>query len=350
MTEPPVLAPMLAVGADAPRDLSGHLLEPKWDGVRVIVTVHDGAVRLTSRNGRDVTSHYPELAGLAGALGGRSAVLDGEVVTFDDAGRPSFQQLQRRMHVRAPVADLVAAVPVQAMLFDLLWLDGELLIGLPQRERRRRLEALALDGPSWHTTPLLPPAPIDELLRACDKVGMEGYVVKRADAPYHPGRRSAAWVKLKCVQRRELVVGGWISGHKGRAGSIGSLAVGIHGLDRATGGSDGRLRYVGQVGSGLTQDWIRQLTTVFDRMATDDSPFEERLLNVHFVQPVLVAEVAYNQITEGGTLRQPSLQGFRTDIDPAQVVADEALQVAFDGRTPGLRIRVRAGPYTTRTW
>ena len=331
---------MLAATTPPPRDLTGHLLEPKWDGVRVIVTVQEGAVCLTSRNGNDVTSHYPELAGLARSLGDRPAVLDGEVVTFDPRGRPSFQLLQRRMHVQRPSPELVSRVPVELMLFDVLWLDGELLTARPQRERRAVLEGLALDGPAWHTTPLLPAAPIDELLRACGEIGMEGYVIKRADAPYLPGRRTSSWVKLKCISRRELVVGGWAPGKKGRTGSIGSLAVGLHGLDRATGGSDGRLHYLGLVGSGLSEDWIRQLTAVFARTARGTSPFAEELVgNLRFVEPVLVAEVAYSQVTEGGTLRQPSLQGFRTDVDPGDVVADEELQTVFDGRPARLKVR-----------
>lgn len=339
--EPPVIAPMLATGAALPRDLTGYLLEPKWDGVRLIVTVHDGTVRLVTRNARDVSSHYPELAALAGALDGRSAVLDGEVVTFDDRGCTSFQKLQQRMHVAKPSPDLMAAVPVELMFFDLLWLDGELLTGLVQRERRRRLEQLPLEGRWWHLTPLLPPAPVDELLRACDDVGLEGYMIKRGDATYLPGRRSSAWAKLKCIQRREVVVGGWVEGQGGRTGSIGSLAVGLHGLDRQTGGSDGSaLRYVGTVGSGLTEDWIRQLTTVAERLATGESPFHEQVVGVHFVEPRLVAEVAYTQVTDGGTLRHPTLQGFRTDLDPHQVVADEALQDVFDRRPPRVRIRV----------
>ena len=339
--EPPVIVPMLATGTAAPRDLTGYLLEPKWDGVRLIVTVHDGAVRLVTRNSRDVTSHYPELSGLATALDGRSAVLDGEVVTFDERGSTSFQKLQQRMHVANPAPDLRSAVPVELMLFDLLWLDGELLTGLPQRERRRRLEELAPEGPHWHLTPLLPLAPVAELLRACDEVGLEGYVIKRADATYLPGRRSSAWAKLKCIQRRELVVGGWIPGQGGRTGTIGSLAVGIHGLDRGRGQSDGgALRFMGAVGSGLTDDWIRQLTTVAERLGTDDSPFAEQVVGVHFLAPRLVAEVAYTLITDSGTLRHPTLQGFRTDLDPDGVVADEALQDAFDRRPTTLRIRV----------
>lgn len=331
---------MLASSGPLPRDLTGHLLEPKWDGVRLVLTVHEGRVTMVTRNRRDVSSHYPELAGLADALSGRSAVLDAEVVTFDEKGATSFQKLQQRMHVAAPAPDLMAAVPVLAMVFDLLWMDGELLTGLPQYERRRRLEELPLDGPCWRVTPLLPHAPVDTLLQACSELGMEGYVVKRADATYLSGKRSSAWIKLKCIQRRELVVGGWASGQGSRTGSIGSLAVGLYGLDRTTGDSDGRLRFVGMAGSGLTQDWIRQLTTVAERLGSDENPFAENLVGVHFLVPRLVVEVAYSQVTEGATLRHPRIQGFRTDLDPAGVVADDELQEAFDRRPPRLRIRV----------
>lgn len=331
---------MLAGGSGAPRDVEGWLVEPKWDGVRAILTVHDGALHIASRNGRSVTSHYPELAPLAGALAGHEAVLDGEVVAFDERGATNFQRLQSRMHVADPSNELRAEVPVVAMLFDLLWLDGEPLTALPQAERRNRLEALDIDGPSWHRTPLLPPAPADELLSLCAKVGLEGCMLKRADAPYLPGRRSPAWSKLKCVRRQELVVGGWVPGSGGRSGSIGSLAVGIHGLDPATGGSDGRLRFVGTVGSGLTEDWIRQLKVVAERLGVDENPFVERLVGVHFLEPRLVAEVGYSHFTDAGTLRHPTLQGFRTDVDPAAVVADEELQAALDRRPAGVRIRV----------
>ena len=340
MSQPPTLAPMLAAGVPPPRDLDGWLLEPKWDGVRTMVTVHSGRTQLTSRRGNDVTSHYPEVCAVAEALGPRSAVLDGEVVTFDDAGRTSFQRLQRRMHVRDPSPELLRAVPVALMVFDVVWLDGQLLVTRPQRERRELLEGLALDGPAWHTSPLLPVAPVDELLRACQEVGMEGYVSKRADAIYLPGRRSTSWIKVKCIRRREFVVGGWAPGRGGRQGSIGSLAVGCYGHDPATGSGTGRLHYVGQVGSGLSEATIAQLSAVFSRTAVVDSPFAEELVgDLSFVQPVLVAEVAYTEVTEGGTLRQPSLQGFRTDLDPLQVLADEELQSAFDHRPTRLKIR-----------
>jgi bifunctional non-homologous end joining protein LigD len=332
---------MLASSLPPPPTFDGWFIEPKWDGVRAVVTVHDGQVTVASRLGNDVTGGYPELAGLAAALGGRAAVLDGEIVAFDErTGRPSFQRLQRRMHVRSPGAALRREVPVQLLLFDVLWLDGELVAERPQTERRKVLEGLALDGPWWHTSPLVPPASPEDLLAACRQTGMEGYVAKRADAVYLPGRRSSAWIKVKCIKRREFVVGGWSEGHGGRSGSIGSLALGAWGLDRATGGSTGRLHYVGLAGSGLSQDLIRQLTEVFAKTARDTSPFAEKLVGqLHFVEPLLVAEVAYNEITESGTLRQPSLQGFRTDLRADEVLADDDLQSILDRRDPEVRIR-----------
>lgn len=332
---------MLATTTSLPPTFDGWFIEPKWDGVRAVVTVHDGRVTVASRLGNDVTGGYPELAGLAAALAGRSAVLDGEIVAFDErTGRPSFQRLQRRMHVRQPGAQLRRDVPIQLLLFDVLWLDGELIAERPQAERRKVLEELALDGPCWHTSPLIPPAPADELLDACRRIGMEGYVAKRADAVYVPGRRSSAWIKVKCVKRREFVVGGWSEGQGGRSGSIGSLAVGCWGLEPATGGSTGRLHYVGLVGSGLSGDMIRQLTAVFERTARPDSPFAEKLIGkLHYVEPLLIVEVAFNEITESATLRQPSLQGFRSDLNPNEVLADPDLQVVIDQRP--LQVRVR---------
>ena len=332
---------MLATTSSLPATFDGWFIEPKWDGVRAVVTVHEGTVTIASRLGNDVTGGYPELAGLADALGGRSAVLDGEIVAFDErTGRPSFQRLQRRMHVRSPGAQLRREVPIQLLLFDVLWLDGDLIAERPQAERRKVLEALALEGPCWHTSPLIPPAPADELLAACRQIGMEGYVAKRADAPYVPGRRSPAWIKVKCVKRREFVVGGWSEGQGGRSGSIGSLAVGCWGLDPESGGSTGRLHYVGLVGSGLSGEMIRQLTAIFERTARDVSPFAEKLIGkLHFVEPLLIVEVAFNEITESATLRQPSLQGFRSDLNPNEVLADADLQVVIDQRPTQVRVR-----------
>ncbi len=320
--EPPVLAPMLAGSAGMPENAAGWLFEPKWDGVRSIARVWPGHVTLSSRLGNDVTAAYPELAFLGAALGDHAAVLDGEIVAFDDRGRPSFERLQRRMHARDPGRPLMAAVPVLYVIFDLLWLDGRLLTDEPLVERRRRMDALALKGANWQTSPLLPDVPHDELLEVCRQVGFEGYVAKQASSVYLVGKRSKAWTKVKCVRRREFVVGGWSEGDGGRAGQIGSLAVGW--VDPDVPSPEGHpfaLRYAGQVGSGLNDLLLRHLGTAFERLASVTGPFvtPPPVPKLHFVRPEVVVEVAYSVVTSVGVLRQPSLKGLRDDVEPKDV-------------------------------
>lgn len=314
---------MLTGATGIPVDTEGWSFEPKWDGVRAMARVWSGQVSLASRLGNDITGGYPELSQLGPALGDRAAVLDGEIVAFDERGRPSFERLQRRMHVRNPERRLVSEVPVLYAIFDLLWLDGRLLTGEPLGERRGRLERLGLRGTNWQTSPLLPGAPDEELLAACRTVGLEGYVGKLRSSVYTAGKRSKAWTKVKCVRRREFVVGGWSEGSGGRGGQIGSLAIGWV-VDDASTPQDGHpfaLRYAGQVGSGLNELLLTSLRATFTTTASEDSPFVNtpRGPQLHFVRPTIVVEVKYSEVTAAGVLRQPSVQGLRNDIDPATV-------------------------------
>ena len=155
---PRALEPMKAKLAKLPADDEGWGFEIKWDGVRAIAFCETGRVKLVSRSGKDITQAYPEIGEIAKALGGAEAVLDGEVVAFDEAGRPSFQRLQRRMHVREAnqVRRLRRDVPVTYVVFDVLHLDGESLLGLTYEERRARLQGLELDGDCL-AHPRLPP-------------------------------------------------------------------------------------------------------------------------------------------------------------------------------------------------
>lgn len=327
--EPPVLAPMLAGSTGIPADPTGWLFEPKWDGVRAIARVWDGKVALASRLGNDVTAGYPELAALGPALGERAAVVDGEIVAFDDRGRPSFERLQRRMHVRGPNRQLMAEVPVLYVVFDLLWLDGRLLTGEPFVERRRQLESLGLAGPNWQVSNLLPGPPDDDLLAACRQVGLEGYLGKQASAIYLAGKRSRSWTKVKCVRQREFVVGGWSEGSGGRSGQIGSLAVGwVDPEVPVPPGHPFGLRYAGQVGSGLNEFLLLQLGGAFKDLATETSPFvpPPPVPPLHYVRPNLVVEVRFNEMTSVGVLRQPSVKGLRDDVDPGSVGWSEELQ------------------------
>jgi bifunctional non-homologous end joining protein LigD len=322
-TEPPVLAPMMAGATGLPSDVRGWCFEPKWDGVRCITRVWDGSVSLASRLGNDVTGGYPELAAMGPALAGRAAVLDGEIIAFDDRGRPSFERLQSRMHVRNPTRALMSEVPVLYVIFDLLWLDGRLLTGEPLVERRRQLEELNPKGPSWQITNLLPEAPNDETLAACRQVGLEGYMGKLATSDYSAGKRSKAWTKVKCVRQREFVVGGWSEGSGGRSGQIGSLAVGWVDPDvAAPPGHPFALRYAGQVGSGLNEFLLGHLRRAFRDLDSETSPFvppPPTPKSLHFVQPKLVVEVMFNELTVAGVLRQPSIKGLRNDVEPATV-------------------------------
>lgn len=308
---------MLSGRSGLPAEGGGWMVEPKWDGVRAIVTISDGAVRLMSRNDRDVSGAYPELALPPPGMHGRAAVFDGEVVAIDARGRPSFGLLQHRMHVRRPPAALVGEVPVTLVLFDVLWLDGDLLVGEAQQVRRRILDGLGIASPPWVTSPVLDLGR-DEVMDTCRETGMEGVVFKRADARYLPGQRSEAWVKVKCVRRREFVVGGWSEGKGGRSGYLGSLALGVH--------DAGGLRFVGMVGSGLSGadiDAFRRAAGALDR---DDSPFTNPTPpGLKYLDPALVAEVTFSEVTAAGTLRHPVLEGFRTDIVAADVVVDAEL-------------------------
>ena len=329
---PPVLSPMLAGGEGVPADPSAHQMEPKFDGQRILANVAGDRVSLWNRRGTEATGTFPELSALAEAVAGRSVVLDGEVVAPDPAGRPSFQRLQRRMHVVRPPARLLSEVPVYFAVFDVLWLDGDLLVGLSQAERRQVLESLAVQGPVAQTAPVLDASP-DQLMDACRQAGLEGFMAKRLDAPYLPGRRSTAWSKVKCGRRREFVVGGWSEGQGGRASSIGSLALGCYDVDSEEAerrGRPPRLFYVGQAGSGLNEEMIGQLARLFAEIGVPSSPFANPpRLPLHWVRPLLVAEVAYTEVTEAGTLRQPSIKGLRTDVIASDVTWDEEIASCF---------------------
>ncbi len=329
---PPPFLPMLAGATGIPPNPAEYQLEPKLDGQRVLAVVEPSGVTLTNRRGVEITGTYPELAGLAAALVPHAVVLDGEVVTFDEKGQTSFQRLQRRMHVAQPPPRLLSETPVAFVGFDVLWLDGESLVELPQAERRRVLESLGIKGPAWQTAPVLDAAP-DELLEACRKLGLEGFMAKRLDAPYAVGRRSPAWWKVKCARRREFVVGGWSAGKGTRRESIGSLALGCYDVSAGEAERSGRrqrLFYVGQTGSGLTEEIIGQLGRLFAQIATPSSPFvNPPPVRLSYVQPMLVVEVAYSEVTESGTLRQPSVKGLRTDVVAGEVTWDEEIADKF---------------------
>lgn len=300
------LAPMLATsGPVGALRAAQWAFEGKWDGYRMLVDADHGRVRLRSRNGRDVTTEFPQLAGIAAQIDEHRAVLDGEVVALDASGTPNFSRLQRR----ADGADL------SFWAFDLLHLDGRSLLRARYRDRRALLETLT-SGTDL-VVPELLPGDGAEALEQARRNGWEGVVAKRWDTGYHPGRRSTSWIKDKIWATQEVVIGGWRTGE--RSSGIGSLLMGIPGADG--------LDYVGRVGTGFTDKELTALHARLAPLATDESPFTERLSTqdargVTFVQPVLVGEVRYQDRTGEGRLRHVSWRGLRRDKTPDEVVRE----------------------------
>lgn len=326
---PEHLVPMLARAGSLPPDDGRWAYEIKWDGVRALAYSRPGELRLESRNLNDITDTYPEIAPLNGALSSHEAILDGELVAFDALGRPSFEALQQRMHVaaRAQAKRHAAATPVTYVIFDLLWLDGHSLMALSYAERRELLAALKLTGASWRTPEHVLGGGA-ELLRASAEQGLEGILAKRLDSAYQPGLRSGSWVKVKTVNRQEFVLGGWMPGRGRRTERIGALLLGVH-------DSDGALRYVGRVGSGLSDSELERLSELLVPLQRPGSPFGAGPApprGAVFCEPRVVVEVEFTQWTSGGNLRHPTYRGLRTDR-----AAEEVVREGDGGAAPGAR-------------
>lgn len=323
-TGTPSYAPMLATAGTAADVSSGDwLFELKWDGFRAIVSRSGGKIRLTSRSGIDMTPTYPELADPR-YWPGHDFVADGEIVALSKNGHPSFELLQKRMNLFKPgdVERARAAVPVQLMVFDLLYdagaQGGADLTSLPLSVRRQRLSdflaGLHAKGSPIHVSEVLE-HDLDDILASAGELGLEGVMAKRADSRYQPGRRSRAWIKLKLQRMQEVVVGGWRPGSGARSGTIGALLVGIPDGDK--------LRYAGRVGSGF-KDWqLRDILKRLQGIDRADSPFldipAEDARGAQWVSPELVGEVTFGEWTSGGRMRHPVWRGWRPDKSPEDV-------------------------------
>jgi len=307
---------MLA-SAGQPPTTAGWAFEFMWDGVRAIVAVGGGRLRLTSRNGNDVTASYPEIA-VTGIGGGRSLLLDGELVALNRQGRPDFRLLQHRMHIRVPDLALLARVPVSLYVFDLLEVDGRQLLQEPYDLRRERLLELGLDRvPRVGVPSAFTDVAGERLLGVARAHGLAGVVAKRRTSRYDPGRRSPHWVKTALLNTQEVIVGGWTAGEGRRAATLGALLLGAH-------DTDGRLRYLGHVGTGFTEAMLRDTLAQLEPLRQPGSPFDEQIPREHarharWVQPVLVGEVEYRTLTHDGRLWHAAWRGLRPDRDPGEI-------------------------------
>lgn len=313
-----LMRPMLATRGTRLPAGDGWAHEVKWDGMRVLVEVLGGRVRLCSRNENDVTVSFPELQGVAEALAGSDAVLDGEIVAFLD-GVPKFGGLADRMHVRnARKAELAAARnPVTLLVFDVLVLAGEDVTSRPWQERRALLEGLNLDGAHWQLPPVYDDGEV--LLEATRTQGLEGVVSKRRSSVYVAGARSKDWLKFPHRPSGTYVVGGWRA-EKGADGRLGALLVGQV--------ADRGLLYRGRVGSGLAGKTAQRVADLLGPLRSHTDPFVTELPRVDrqgtvWVRPALVVEVASLGLTPQGRLRQPAYLGVRADLAPEDLIDRE---------------------------
>jgi bifunctional non-homologous end joining protein LigD len=290
------------------------IFERKLDGERCLVYADGGEVRLMTRNQHVVNSTFPEIAEALAAQGHEGYIIDGEIVAFDGS-ETRFERLQQRLGLAHPGPELLAAVPVVYYLFDVLYADGRDTRPLPLLERKKVLRALLkFDGPLQFTEHRDTEG--EAYFREACRAGWEGLVAKRADSPYRGGR-NRDWLKFKCENGQEFVIGGFTDPRGSRIG-FGALLLGYY-------DSDGGLVYAGKVGTGFDQKLLRSLHESMVVLERGTPAFVRGALprsGVHWIEPRLVGEVGFSEWTVGGELRHPRFQGLRDDKDPADVVRE----------------------------
>ncbi|MFT4219872.1 MAG: ATP-dependent DNA ligase [Microbacterium sp.] len=290
--------------------------EIKWDGVRALGVWDGSSLRLYARSGADITARYPEVVDDAW-FGDTPAILDGEIVALDARGAPSFSRLQNRMHLTKPreIERERQRTPVRYVLFDAL-VDG--VAETPLRRRRDNLERLAAKAGA---AVLAPPVfdDVDDALAASRRFGLEGIVVKDPSSPYRPGIRSESWLKVKITHAQEVVIGGIRPGKGVRAGTIGSLLMGVQ--------TPAGLHYCGRVGSGFSDATLARLAAALEPLRSDETPFIDvpaaDASDALWVRPELVGEVEFSNWTPGGTIRHARWRGLRSDKSAADVVRED---------------------------
>ena len=304
--------PMLATLVDEAFSDEDWIFERKLDGERCLVYRHEGQVRLMSRNEKKLNNAYPEIVEWFEDNPGNDIVIDGELVAFD-GDVTSFQKLQPRMQIDDPEEARQSDVSVYYYVFDILHLDGQKTRDLPLRQRKEILRtALRFDDPVRFTQHRNTDGE-DYYDEACAD-GWEGLIAKDATAPYVTSR-SRKWLKFKCVNRQEFVVGGFTE-PEGERTDFGALLIGYYEKDRLT--------YAGKVGTGYDDETLNRLGKKMRDLERDDPPFDEDGLppDAHWIEPELVAEVGFTEWTSAGKLRHPRYIGLRDDKAPEEVVRE----------------------------
>lgn len=322
--QPTSFSPQLATLASAPPAGDGWFHELKFDGYRILAFLHGGRVKLITRNGKDWTKRFAPVADAAAELPVSQAILDGEIVALNDQGVSDFQRLQNAL--KSGDADSLAYY-----VFDLPYCNGYDLTGAPLSDRKEVLAAVlnpgARDDGVIRYSDHIVGSGEAALKEACN-MAREGIVCKRTDAPYEQAR-SRSWLKVKCLQRQEFVIGGFTKPTGARTG-FGALLLGFY--------RDGKLVYSGRVGTGFTDASLKEIHAKLKALRTQAAPFDGWLTTAQrrgaiWVRPELVAEVEFTEWTDEGLLRHPSFQGLREDKPAKQIVREEAVSMPKGSRS-----------------
>jgi bifunctional non-homologous end joining protein LigD len=321
---PKSLDPMLAQLVEKPFDDERWLFEVKWDGIRLVSFIDDGKVSFQTRAGRIVDAEFPQLQAISHLVNAKQAVLDGEVVVLDEEGRPSFQLLQNRG---------TEARPMQYVVYDLVYFDGQRLFKVPLEDRKRLLREIVRDGGvvkySDHVL-----GQGKAFFKAAQEKRLEGIVAKLRDSTYQPGARTGAWLKIKAVLQQEVVIGGFTAPRASRK-YFGALIVGVY--------ENGKFVYTGHVGGGFDEKTLAELYKLMKPLVVKTPPFSGPPPHANekptWVKPMLLAEVKFAEWTRDGAMRQPVFLGLRDDVDPRHVRRELPQEKPV---TPAARPRARA--------
>jgi len=343
---PKSLEPMLAQLVEKPFDDERWLFEVKWDGIRLVSFIENGKVSLQTRAGRIVDAEYPQLQAIGKLVNAKQAVLDGEVVVLDEEGRPSFQLLQNRG--REPR-------PMQYVVYDLVYFDGQRLLKVPLEDRKWLLRDIVRDGGVVKYS--------DHVLgqgmaffKAAQEKRLEGIVAKLRDSTYQPGARTGAWLKIKAHLQQEVVIGGFTEPRASRK-YFGALIVGVY--------EAGKFVYTGHVGGGFDEKTLADLYKLMKPLIVKQPPFSGTPPRGNekptWVKPVLLAEVKFSEWTRDGVMRQPVFLGLRDDVDPRHVRRELPLEkpsapparprarTSTAGRKPASKVALKAVRAPVRT-
>lgn len=309
--------PMLAETAKEPPESDDHLYEVKWDGIRALVKVEEGELRLFSRSQRDLTHAFPELSNAEESLRATSAIFDGEIVCLDVDGRPVFQHALSRIQQKSEGAIKRAQTrhPAVCYLFDCLYLDGRPVVAEPLERRRAWLEDAIRPESAYRMSQALDDG--KALFEAAREMGLEGIVAKERGSAYYPGRRSASWLKIKVRQTTECFVVGYTKGKGDRTSTFGALHLATLEQDE--------LRYVGKVGTGFDDRLLKSVSKEVMAIPEIERPVEAKPVDdrqTTWIEPRIVCELQYASWTENGTLREPVFLRLRPDLSSDTAVIE----------------------------